>query len=172
MNLACIENSNYSPVSVIIPAYNSSRFLPVAIESVLNQTYPAFEIIVIDDGSIDLRAAVAEDAARPDGQTIAFIEGALANLGTLLENDPGARARLQLAVESIAGTLLPAAQAQLSAFIAGVVARWDAQTITDKLELRVGSDLQYVRINGTIVGFLVGGALFVVLHALFGRVSF
>ena len=119
-----------------------------------------------------LRAAVAEDAARPDGQTIAFIEGALANLGTLLENDPGARARLQLAVESIAGTLLPAAQAQLSAFIAGVVARWDAQTITDKLELRVGSDLQYVRINGTIVGFLVGGALFVVLHALFGRVSF
>ena len=119
-----------------------------------------------------LRTAVEEDAARPDGHTIGFIEGALANLGTLLESDPGARARLQLAAESIAGTLLPAAQAQLSEFIAGVVARWDAQTITDKLELRVGRDLQYVRINGTIVGFLVGGFLYAVLHAIFGRVSF
>ena len=47
-----------------------------------------------------------------------------------------------------------------------------APTITDKLELRVGRDLQYVRINGTIVGFLVGGFLYAVLHAIFGRVSF
>ncbi len=119
-----------------------------------------------------LRTAVEEDAARPDGQTIGFIEGALANLGTMLERDPAARARLQQATESIAGTLLPAAQVQLSEFIAGVVARWDADTLTDKLELRVGRDLQYVRINGTIVGFLVGGFLFGVLHAIFGRVSF
>jgi len=53
-----------------------------------------------------------------------------------------------------------------------VVARWDAKTITEKLELSVGRDLQYVRINGTIVGFLVGGVLYAVLYALFGRVSF
>jgi len=79
---------------------------------------------------------------------------------------------VQQAVEAIAGTLLPAAQAQLSEFIAGVVARWDAKTITEKLELSVGRDLQYVRINGTIVGFLVGGVLYAVLYGLFGRVSF
>ena len=71
-------------------------------------------------------------------------------------------------MEGIVGTLLPAAQAQLSDFIAGVVARWDARTMTEKLELRVGRDLQYVRINGTLVGFLVGGALFALLRAVFG----
>jgi uncharacterized membrane-anchored protein YjiN (DUF445 family) len=119
-----------------------------------------------------LRAAIEADAALPDGHTIVFIEGALGNLGAMLENDPSARARLQHAAETVTGTLLPSAQTQLAAFIADVVARWDADTVTEKLELRIGKDLQYVRINGTLVGFLVGGLVYAVLHATFGRVSF
>ena len=119
-----------------------------------------------------LRLALESDAARPDGRTVAFIEGAFTNLGVMLENDPGARARVQAALETVAGTLLPTAQAHLSDFIAGVVARWDTETLTEKLELRVGRDLQYVRVNGTLVGFLIGGILYGVLHAIFGRVSF
>jgi len=51
------------------------------------------------------------------------------------------------------------------------VAGWDSDYITDKLELRVGKDLQFVRVNGTLVGFLVGGALFGVLRAVFGGVA-
>ncbi|WP_347541628.1 DUF445 domain-containing protein [Roseomonas sp. CAU 1739] len=118
-----------------------------------------------------LRAALVADAARPDGRTVALLSGVLANAGTLLAEDPAARERLNQAVERVLMTLLPSAQSQLSDFIAGVVGNWDAKSAADKIELRVGADLQYVRINGTLVGFLAGGALFAVLHAVFGRVA-
>lgn len=99
------------------------------------------------------------------------LEGALSNLGAVLADDQGARDRLNRAAERVLVTLLPNARAQLADFIAGVVRGWDTATVTEKIELRVGKDLQYVRINGTLVGFLVGGVLFAVLTALFGRVA-
>ena len=119
-----------------------------------------------------LRIALEADAARPNGRTVAIIEGALANLGAMLEADPAARARVHAAAEAVVAGLLPSAQARLSDFIAQVVANWDTDTIVDRLELRVGKDLQYVRVNGTLVGFLVGGLLYWVLRAAFGHVSF
>ena len=118
-----------------------------------------------------MRIALETDAARPGGHTLGVIESALANLGTFLRDDPGGRARVQAAAERIVATLLPSAQAQLSTFIGDVVAGWDAATVTDKLELRVGRDLQFVRINGTLVGFLAGGVLFLLIYAITGQAS-
>jgi uncharacterized membrane-anchored protein YjiN (DUF445 family) len=119
-----------------------------------------------------LRIALEADAARTTGRTVAYVEGALANLGAMLEADPAARERVHTAVEGIVGSLLPSAQARLSEFIAGVVANWDTATIVERLELRVGKDLQFVRVNGTLVGFLVGGLLYWALRATFGHASF
>ena len=119
-----------------------------------------------------LRLAMEADAARPGGHTVALLERALANLGTLLENDPAVRARLQIAVEAVVMRVLPSAQAAQSAFIGDVVSQWDTATLVDRIELRVGRDLQYVRVNGTVVGFLVGGALYGVLRAIFGTTAF
>ena len=119
-----------------------------------------------------LRLALEADAARPNGHIVAFAERVLGNLGTVLEADPVARARLQQAAEGILIGLLPSAREQLSDFIAGVVASWDTATVTDRLELRVGKDLQYVRVNGTLVGFLIGGLVWALLMGTFGQVSF
>jgi uncharacterized membrane-anchored protein YjiN (DUF445 family) len=119
-----------------------------------------------------LRVALEADATRANGHTVAFIAGALGNLGVMLETDPAARARLQRAAEGILVSFLPAAQAQVSGFIADVVGNWDSDTIVERLELRVGADLQYVRVNGTLVGFLAGGVLYAVLRAMFGAGGF
>jgi uncharacterized membrane-anchored protein YjiN (DUF445 family) len=43
--------------------------------------------------------------------------------------------------------------------VSDTIRSWDAQTVTDRLEAAVGRDLQYIRINGTLVGGLVGLAL-------------
>jgi uncharacterized membrane-anchored protein YjiN (DUF445 family) len=107
-----------------------------------------------------LRLALEQDAGRPHGRSVAVIEGALASLGDALGQDPVARGRVNAAVEAIALKFLPHAQAELASFIGRVIGQWDAATITDKLELRVGKDLQYIRVNGTIVGFVLGALIY------------
>src|SRR3989442_14959767 len=59
-------------VSVVIPVYNGERYLVDAIQSVLDQTYQNFEVIVVDDGSTDGSAAVAKRF----GEAIRFVHQA------------------------------------------------------------------------------------------------
>jgi uncharacterized membrane-anchored protein YjiN (DUF445 family) len=112
-----------------------------------------------------LGAAIARDAADPDGRVQGVIQASLAEIGRGLTDDPAARERLNGALASVALRSLPGLRVQLADFIARVVSGWDTATVTEKLELRVGPDLQFVRVNGTLVGFLAGGFLQVVLDA-------
>ena len=65
-------------ISVIIPVYNYERYLGEAIESVLNQTYQHLEVIVVDDGSTDQSAEVAESFA---GSGVRYCPQAHAGIG-------------------------------------------------------------------------------------------
>jgi uncharacterized membrane-anchored protein YjiN (DUF445 family) len=114
------------------------------------------------------RRALETDALQPNGRTIAVIEGALGTLSETLAKDPAAQARVNAAVQTLVLNMLPAAQIEGAKFIGRVIGAWDAATITDKLELRVGKDLQYIRVNGTLVGFLLGAAISLALLALPG----
>ncbi len=103
-----------------------------------------------------LRRALELDAANPHGRSVAVIESALASLSDSLEKDASAKARVDTAFQSLILRALPALQTEGEAYIGRVVGAWDTRTITEKLELRVGKDLQFIRINGTLVGFVLG----------------
>ncbi|HUF08090.1 MAG TPA: glycosyltransferase family A protein [Rhodothermales bacterium] len=70
-------------VSVIIPVFNGERYLPEAVESVLDQTRPASEIIVVDDGSTDGSAQVVASY----GSQVGYVQQA--NRGTAAARNRG-----------------------------------------------------------------------------------
>ena len=106
-----------------------------------------------------MRLALEIDAAKPNSRVVAILQTAMGNLGALMTTDPDLRTRVQATAVKSARSLLPAAQSELEDFIASVVNNWDSETLVRRLELYVGKDLQYIRINGTIFGFLAGGAI-------------
>jgi uncharacterized membrane-anchored protein YjiN (DUF445 family) len=85
---------------------------------------------------------------------------ALRGLGAWLAEDPAARERVDRWVRAAARRTLSAQREAIGGFVAQVVAGWDAVDVAERLELQVGRDLQYIRINGTLVGGLVGLAIF------------
>ena len=88
----------------------------------------------------------------------------LKSMGTTLEGDPRIRAAInQFARRAVAG-LAASYGGSIVKLVSETIRSWDARTITARLEAAVGRDLQYIRINGTLVGGLVG----VILHALDG----
>ena len=60
-----MENQNFL-ISIILPVYNGEKFLPQAIESCLNQTYPNIEVIIVDDASNDSSLQIAESFLKLD----------------------------------------------------------------------------------------------------------
>lgn len=61
-----MSNKNKPAISVIMPVYNTAKYLPLAIGSILNQTYSNFEFIIIDDGSSDNSWKIIKECALKD----------------------------------------------------------------------------------------------------------
>ena len=84
------------------------------------------------------------------------LEHLLVGLGERLDEDAGVQRALELWARAMVRRVIAPRRHEIGGFVAQVVAGWDAQSMVDKLELQAGPDLQYIRINGTLVGGLVG----------------
>ena len=108
------------------------------------------------------REAIIRAARNPDTAMAGKLGEVLKSMGESLENDPRLKSAINMFVRRSVSGMAASYGGSIVKLVSETVRRWDAQTITDRLETTVGRDLQYIRINGTLVGGLVG----VVLHAL------
>jgi uncharacterized membrane-anchored protein YjiN (DUF445 family) len=77
-----------------------------------------------------------------------------------LEEDPRRRERVNRTIRLLALRAFLPRREEMGAYVTKVVQGWDSATLVERLELQVGKDLQYIRINGTVVGGLVGLLIF------------
>jgi uncharacterized membrane-anchored protein YjiN (DUF445 family) len=106
-----------------------------------------------------IRDLLLLDLQAPSSRLRRAIALAIASVGETLSADREMRERLDSMIEAVAVEALPW-RAELIRFVGEVVRRWEPRTFSDRIEVAVGPDLQYIRMNGTIVGGLVGGVLY------------
>jgi uncharacterized membrane-anchored protein YjiN (DUF445 family) len=115
----------------------------------------------ISDAWGKARDVVLRDLASPSSRVRRALAAAIGSVGEALSADAEMRQRLEIVIENVAAEALPW-RAELSRFVSEVVRQWEPRSFSDRIEAAVGADLQFIRINGTIVGGLVGGALYAI----------
>ena len=104
----------------------------------------------------------------PDSELAFRFKATVRDFGSRLVNDDELAGKVNTWIGDAAGYLVRTYRSDIAAVITDTVARWDAQETSQKIELQVGKDLQFIRINGTVVGSLAGLAIFTVAHLVFG----
>lgn len=112
---------------------------------------------------VDAKAALLRFAENPDATSRegGAIERALTAFGEAVLADPKLVAKVDDFITDVAVFLVARYQADVAELIAHTVQNWDPEVTTRRIELAIGADLQYIRINGTLVGALAGLAIYV-----------
>jgi len=110
--------------------------------------------------------ALRTQAADPDSELRHRLADALVAAGGRLGSDRRLQESLERVVESGARTFADQFHDELAGLVTGTIERWDAAETSSQLELLLGRDLQFIRINGTVVGAGVGLALHAIALAL------
>ena len=115
-----------------------------------------------------IKAALLGAVDDPHSELTLKFKAAVHDFGTRLVVDPELAGKVNAWIGDAAGYLVKTYRSDIAGVITETVARWDAEETSRKIELQVGKDLQFIRINGTVVGALAGAAIFTVAHLAFG----
>ena len=112
------------------------------------------------------KAGLLSALADPESGLRVRAAQALQEIGERLTTDAALQRRVDGWVSDAAVFLVDRYRHDIASIITDTVERWDPVETTEKIELMVGRDLQYIRLNGTFVGALAGLAIFTIAHAL------
>jgi uncharacterized membrane-anchored protein YjiN (DUF445 family) len=110
--------------------------------------------------------AVLLAAADPGSELRTRVAALIRRLADLLRHDANLREIVQRQGHRVAGYLVERFSGDLAALVSKTVARWDTEETSRRIELQVGRDLQWIRVNGTVVGGLAGLVIYTVAQLL------
>ena len=108
----------------------------------------------------EAKAELRAQAADPGSELHRRVADAVVAFGTRLSEDEGLRERVSAMLERAVVHLAARFDGEIAELVSGTIERWDTAETSRRLELLLGPDLQYIRINGTVVGAAAGLALY------------
>ncbi|MGP4030954.1 DUF445 domain-containing protein [Pseudarthrobacter sp. 1C304] len=115
-----------------------------------------------------IKAALLSAVDDPQSELTVRFKAAVRDFGARLVSDAELAGKVNKWIGDAAGYLVRTYRSDIAGVITDTVARWDAEETSQKIELQIGKDLQFIRINGTVVGALAGLGIFTVAHLVFG----
>jgi uncharacterized membrane-anchored protein YjiN (DUF445 family) len=115
-----------------------------------------------------VKVSLAASLEDPSSELRAGLRSALVEVGARLATDDELAAKVDAWVTDAAGYVVGKYRHEIAGVITETVERWDPTETTDKIELQVGRDLQFIRINGTLVGGLAGLVIYTVSELFLG----
>ncbi|MEU5428254.1 DUF445 domain-containing protein [Streptomyces olivoreticuli] len=103
-----------------------------------------------------LRAMIVAAAEDERSELRLRVRAGLLSLGTRMSTDDRLRAKVDGWLEDAAVYVVTTYRGEITALITDTIASWDADHTSRKIEAHIGRDLQFIRINGTVVGALAG----------------
>jgi uncharacterized membrane-anchored protein YjiN (DUF445 family) len=110
----------------------------------------------------DLKRWLRYDLQQPNSKVQEKIAAAVAGLGTTLSQNQGLKESLNEHIETLVLHYGDSLRAAIARHISGTVQKWESDDYVNEIELSIGSDLQFIRMNGTLVGGVIG----LLLHAI------
>jgi uncharacterized membrane-anchored protein YjiN (DUF445 family) len=104
----------------------------------------------------DLKRTMVEQSADPNSTLRRRVTSTLVSVAETVQADPELQAKVDRWLESAVGYVAEQYRGEVAKLIGSTVAKWDADDTSERIELQIGKDLQYIRMNGTLVGGLVG----------------
>ncbi|WP_232660948.1 DUF445 domain-containing protein [Pseudonocardia sp. TRM90224] len=115
-----------------------------------------------------VKGLILDAAADPSSALRTRVRDGIVALGERLSSDAELRGKVDGWLGDAAGYVVRHYRDEITTLITDTVARWDAEETSRKIELQVGRDLQFIRINGTVVGALAGLVIYTVGQLAFG----
>ncbi len=117
-----------------------------------------------DDAWKSIKELLVQNLENPDSQLQEYLQRNIQKLSHSLSNDLELTNRINSWIRHFLYRMILKNRDEVEALISTTVAGWSGKELSEKLELEVGKDLQFIRVNGTLVGGLVGLVIYIITH--------